>query len=143
MDDVLSFKQMVIWDKGKIGMGWHYRRSYETVLVASKGKGKARWYDESHRIENVIRPGDYGIRKIIPRADQHPTEKPSALAAHFIRLHTQPGDVVLDPFMGSGTTGLAAAELGRSFIGIEKDPRYFTLAKRRLKGASPAVGAAA
>ena len=78
LDEVLSFKQMIVWDKGPMGMGWHYRRSYETVLVAQKGKGKTRWYDDTHRIENIIRPGDHGIRKIIPKADDHPTPKPVA-----------------------------------------------------------------
>ena len=124
---------MVVWDKGKMGMGWHYRRSYETVLVAQKGKGKTRWFDTSHRIENIIRPGDYGIRKIIPGRRDHPTPKPVALAAHFIKLHTKRGDTVLDPFMGGGSTALACAELGRKFIGIELAKRWCKLAVRRLE----------
>jgi site-specific DNA-methyltransferase (adenine-specific) len=135
MDEALRFKQMVVWDKGGIGMGWHYRRSTECVLVAQKGKGRCNWFDTSRRVENIIRPGDYGIKKIIPRADQHPTEKPVALAAHFIRLHSKPGDLVLDPFMGSGTTGVACLETGRNFIGIELDPVYFRMAKKRLAAA--------
>ena len=102
-----------------MGMGWHYRRSYETVLVAMKPGGPCKWYDETGRVENIIRPGYHGIRKIIPRSDEHPTPKPIELASHFIQLHTQPGDVVLDPFAGGGTTGVAAAALGRKFIGIE------------------------
>ncbi|NMA26112.1 MAG: site-specific DNA-methyltransferase, partial [Clostridiales bacterium] len=76
--------------------------------------------------------GDYGIRKIIPSKDQHPTQKPVELAAHFIRLHTRPGDTVLDPFMGSGTTGVAAVKLGRNFIGIEIDKGYFEIAQKRI-----------
>ncbi len=132
LDEVLDFKQMVVWDKGPMGMGWHYRRSYETVLVAQKPGAKCAWYDDSKRIENIIRPGAYGIRKIIPRADQHPTQKPVELAAHFIKLHTRPGDTVLDPFMGSGTTGVACAQTGRNFIGIEIDAGYFAIAQRRI-----------
>ncbi len=128
----LEFKQMVVWDKGPMGMGWHYRRSYETVLVAQKKGAKCAWYDDSHRVENIIRPGDYGIRKIIPSASDHPTLKPVELAAHFIRLHTQPGDVVLDPFMGSGTTGVACVRTGRNFIGIEIDPTYYAIAEKRI-----------
>jgi site-specific DNA-methyltransferase (adenine-specific) len=135
LDEVLDFKQMVVWDKGPMGMGWHYRRSYETVLVAQKPGAACAWYDDSKRIENILRPGDYGIRKIIPRADQHPTQKPVELAAHFIRLHTQPGDLVLDPFMGAGSFGVAAVQLGRDFIGIEIDPGYFAIAERRIAGA--------
>lgn len=128
----LAFKQMVVWDKGPMGMGWHYRRSYETILVAQRQGAKCAWFDDSHRIENIIRPGDYGIRKIIPSKDQHPTQKPVELAAHFIRLHTRPGDTVLDPFMGSGTTGVAAVKLGRNFIGIEIDKGYFEIAQKRI-----------
>ena len=135
MDEVLEFKQMIVWDKGPMGMGWHYRRSYETVLVAQKRGGACRWFDNSHRVENIIRPGDYGIKKIIPRRDQHPTQKPVALGAHFISLHTQPGDTVLDPFMGSGTTGVAAVQTGRNFIGIEIEPKYFEIAQARISAA--------
>ena len=133
LDEVFEFKQMVVWDKGPMGMGWHYRRSYETVLVAQVPGAACKWYDESSRVENIIRPGDYGVRKIIPASNQHPTEKTWQLAAHFIRLHSQPGDVVLDPFMGSGTTGVAARKLGRSFIGIEIDEHWFNVAKARIE----------
>jgi DNA modification methylase len=132
MDEVLEFKQMVVWDKGPMGMGWHYRRSYETVLVAMKPGGACKWYDETNQIENIIRPGYKGISKVIPSAEQHPTTKPVNLAAHFIQLHTQPGDVVLDPFMGSGTTGLAAVKLGREFIGIELDETWFDMASAQI-----------
>lgn len=133
LDEHLDFKQMVVWDKGPMGMGWHYRRSYETVLVAQKPGARCKWHDDSHRIENIIRPGAYGIKKIIPTADDHPTPKPVELMRLFIRLHTQPGEVVLDPFMGRGTTGVAAAQEGRRFIGVEIDPEHFAHAKRRLK----------
>ena len=117
-----------------MGMGWHYRRSYETVLVAEKSGG-SRWYDESGRVENIIRPGQYGIRKIIPQADDHPTPKPPELAAHFIRLHTQDGDTVIDPFMGRGWVGIAAIPMGRKFIGIEIDEEHFTRACERITNA--------
>ena len=130
LDEVLNFKQMVVWDKGPMGMGWHYRRSYETVLVAHKGKG--RWFDESNAVENVIRPGCLGISKIIPSADDHPTPKPWQLPAHFIRLHTLPGEVVLDPFMGGGSTAEAAKMTGRRFIGIVLEEKYCEIAALRL-----------
>lgn len=135
MNEVLTFKQMIVWDKGPMGMGWHYRRSYETVLVAERKGGKSRWYDDSHRVENIIRPGAYGIKKIIPRKDQHPTEKPERLPAHFISLHTLPGHTVLDPFMGAGTTGAAAVTMGRAFVGIELDRQFFESACQRIEAA--------
>ena len=133
MDKALAFDQMVIWDKGKIGMGWRYRRSYETVLVGHRKGGKLRWFDDSHKIENVIRPGDYGIRKIIPQKDDHPTPKPVELARHFIRLHTKRGDLVVDPFMGGGSTAEAALLEGRRFLGIELDPQFFNMTLNRLR----------
>jgi len=132
MDDVLEFKQMIVWDKGPMGMGWHYRRSYETILVAVKPGAAHRWYDDTKKVENVIRPGAYGIRKIIPNANEHPTMKPPELAEHFIKLHTQPGDLVLDPLMGSGTTGVACVRTGRRFIGIEISEDYFKMAQKRI-----------
>ncbi len=133
MDEVLSFKQMVVWDKGPMGMGWHYRRSYETVLVAQRDDGKCNWYDDSDRIENIIRPGDYGIKKIIPSAHQHPTEKPYQLPMHFIKLHSKPGDLVLDPFMGAGSTLFAARMLGRKIIGIEIEKSWCDYTIERLR----------
>jgi DNA modification methylase len=132
MDEVFDFKQMVIWDKGPMGMGWHYRRSYETILVGQAPGAACKWYDESNRIENIIRPGYKGIRKIIPRSGQHPTEKPTELAAHFISLHSERGDRVLDPFMGSGSTLRAAKESGRKAVGIEIEEKYCEIAAERL-----------
>ena len=133
MDEHLDFKQMVVWDKGPIGMGWHYRRSYETVLVGQKGGAACKWFDTSNRVENIIRPGRYGIRKLIPSKDEHPTPKPPELARHFIRLHSAFGDTILDPFMGACSTGVAAHAEGRRFIGCELDPHWFDVACRRLE----------
>ena len=135
MDEVFDFKQMVVWDKGPMGMGWHYRRSYEVVLVGQKPGGKCEWHADSDDIENIIRPGQYGIRKIIPSSDDHPTPKPPALAAHFARLHTKPGAIVLDPFMGAGWVGAAVIPMGRKFIGIEIERKYFDIACERIDNA--------
>ena len=135
MDEHLDFKQMVVWDKGKMGMGWHYRRSYETVLVGMKPGDACKWYDDSKKIENIIRPGDYGIKKIIPREHDHPTPKPAALAEHFVRLHSTGYDVVLDPFMGHGWVGDPSVRLGRRVIGIEIDERYCEIAAKRIQAA--------
>jgi DNA modification methylase len=135
MDEVFDFKQMIVWDKGPMGMGWHYRRSYETVLVAQKRGGACKWYDQTDRVENVIRPSQYGIRKIIPQIDDHPTPKPPELAAHFARLHSLGGETVLDPFMGHGWVGVAVLPMGRRFIGIEIDPAHFEQACIRVENA--------
>jgi DNA modification methylase len=135
MDELLGFKQMIVWDKGPIGMGWHYRRSYETVLVGMKPGAACRWYDDTDRVENIIRPGTLDIRKILPSKDDHPTPKHWRIAAHFMALHTKPGDLVLDPFMGGGSAIEAAIKTGRKAIGIEIEERYFDIACRRIEAA--------
>ena len=128
LDEAIGFKQMIVWDKGPMGMGWHYRRSYETVLVGGKPGAACRWFDETNRVENIIRR----IPKVIPQATDHPTPKPVALAAHFIFLHTQRGHLVLDPFAGAGSTLEAAKLLGRRAIGVELDEKFCEMAAKRL-----------
>ncbi|MBQ4199962.1 MAG: site-specific DNA-methyltransferase [Kiritimatiellae bacterium] len=67
----------------------------------------------------------------------HPTVKPLALMRYLVRLVTRKGGIVLDPFMGSGTTGVAAIQEGMQFIGIERDPHYYEIATRRISAAKP------
>jgi len=103
-------------------------RGFECCVSAWCGRGHRSWNGGGKRgvfIHNVngARPGG------------HPTEKPVALMADLILLYTQPGDVVLDPFMGSGTTGVACLKTGRRFIGIERDPKWFDVAEKRLRRA--------
>ena len=69
----------------------------------------------------------------------HPTQKPVELCQWLIRTYTNPGDTVLDNCMGSGSTGVACITTGRSFIGIELDPKYFQIAERRLQGSMESV----
>ena len=135
IDEAIGFKMMVVWDKGKMGMGHHYRRSYETILVAQKKGGATKWYAESKDIENIIRPNDYGIAKIIPAFDQHPTEKCVELSSHFIKLHTLENDIVLDCFAGSGSTLQAAKQLNRRFIGFDIDLKWAIKAQQRADAA--------
>lgn len=66
---------------------------------------------------------------------RHPTEKPVPLMASLLGVSSERGDLILDPFMGSGTTGVAAIQLGRKFIGIERDERYFEIACKRIEQA--------
>ena len=63
----------------------------------------------------------------------HPTEKPENLLQRIILIGSKEGDTVLDPFMGSGTTGVVSKQLGRNFIGIEIDQSYFEMATRRIE----------
>lgn len=126
LDEAVGFKQAVVWDKGGLGMGWHYRRNYELVLVAEKPGAPGRWYG-GHSVGNVIR-----INGIKPREWDHPTPKPVGLAERFIDWHSQPGDLVLDPFVGGGSTAVAAARGGRRFIGIDVEERWLELTAKRL-----------
>ena len=72
--------------------------------------------------------------KNIPRV--HPTQKPIAVMAWALQETTEPTNTILDPYMGSGTTGVACVNLGRHFIGIEIDPKYFDTACRRIEAAT-------
>lgn len=67
--------------------------------------------------------------------NNHPTVKPQALMEYLVTMVTREGAVVLDPFMGSGSTGVACSTLGREFVGIELDPAYYDIAKRRIEAA--------
>lgn len=69
----------------------------------------------------------------------HPTQKPVKLLEYLINTYTQPGDVVLDNCMGSGSTGAAAVNTGRRFVGIEKDNKYFKVAEQRINDAAFSV----
>jgi len=66
---------------------------------------------------------------------EHPTQKPLRLIERYVRIGCPPDGTVLDPFMGSGTTGVACVQTGRNFIGIEIDPTYFAIAEKRIKEA--------
>jgi modification methylase len=74
-------------------------------------------------------------------AKAHPTQKPEALLYRVLLATTRPGDVVLDPFFGTGTTGAVAKKLGRRFIGIEKEAAYIAVARQRIDAVRPATGA--
>jgi site-specific DNA-methyltransferase (adenine-specific) len=74
------------------------------------------------------------------RAGNHPTQKPVALMEYLIKTYTNEGETVLDFTMGSGTTGVACVNLNRQFIGIEKDDKYYEIAKKRIQEAEDACG---
>jgi DNA modification methylase len=88
-----------------------------------------KWTDQDYRVINGERPE---TAESGPRKNIHPTVKPTDLMRYLCRLVTQPGGVVLDPFMGSGSTGKAAVLEGFRFVGIERDETYFEIAKRRI-----------
>lgn len=124
----LAFFHSVIWDKTARGpgMGWRFRRDHEMVMVSHRRGGKLSWEDSESAVSNIMR-----FRPPISRA--HPNEKPLDLVLQFVRLTTKAGGIVLDPFMGSGTTLRAAKDLGRRAIGIELEERYCEIAARRMQ----------
>ena len=85
---------------------------------------------------NTSKGDGAGIKENKPCANHHPTVKPIKLMQYLIKLITPPGGVVLDPFAGSGSTGVAAISLGFKFIGIEREPEYCEIAKRRIEHVS-------
>jgi len=123
--DGLSFFHAVVWNKRNPGLGWRFRRQYEMVMVSHRVGGRLAWADDALAVRNVqeISP---------PRVRQHPNQKPDDLVSRFIAWTTAGADLVLDPFMGSGTTLVAAKNLGRKAIGIEIEERYCEIAAKRL-----------
>lgn len=104
------------------------RRERNAGLEGMEAKA-AEW---DHWVASGTNPG--GISA--PRTNHHPTVKPVALMQWLVRLVAREGDLVLDPFLGSGTTGAACAEEGRDFIGIEKEAEYVEIARRRIEAAA-------
>lgn len=120
------FWKPIVWDKVAIGMGYHYRSRYELVLFFEKGRRKL----------NDLSVPDIVTARRVHRG--YPTEKPVALSEVLIGQSTQPDELVVDPFMGSGSTGVAALGLGRRFAGNDLSPGAVELARGRLEEAARA-----
>jgi len=103
---------------------------FETKMMGMSGGAQSvgEGYDKGQ---------DIGLNKVIARKNTHPTVKPVELMRYLVRLVTPKGGVVLDPFMGSGSTGMGAREEDFSFIGIEKESEYYEIAKARIKNVKP------
>ena len=122
--------QRLVWDKQHWGMGdlRHYGSQTEDVLVVYKG-APAMFAGGAGRRGNLLSFN----KMFLPEGQvDHPTQKPVALMAQFINDSTRPGNLILDPFMGSGTTGVACVQTGRRFIGVELDERYADIARARI-----------
>jgi site-specific DNA-methyltransferase (adenine-specific) len=98
---------------------------HEMMVAVWCGKGHSHWNGGG-------RPGTFTYPKNSGGKHEHPTQKPLPLMRQLVALFTDQGQTVLDPFMGSGTTGLAALAEGRSFVGIEVNPKYYEIALQRL-----------
>ena len=104
----------------------------ESLVCAWARPGRSHWNAGGKRGIYIYRVRD-GHERL------HPTPPPVSLLKELLRDFTRPGDVILDPFMGSGSTGIACLDTGRRFVGIEQDPHTFTIARRRLGTAEPLV----
>ena len=125
-----SARACVVWDKGPaFGMGdlsIPWKPSFELAYICGEG-----WSGE--RGEGILRGSVVVSWESAGRV--HPHQKPAWLAEHFIR-RLPSAEVVLDPFMGSGSFGVGAIRLGRRFVGIEIDPAHFTTSCRRIEEAT-------
>jgi modification methylase len=133
--------------------GTRFTNAHETLIWATKARGARRYafnYDAMKMANDDIQmrsdwnlPLCTGEERIKDEtgAKAHPTQKPEALLHRVILASTQPGDVILDPFFGVGTTGAVARRLGRRFIGIEREARYAALAETRIAKVAPATAA--
>ncbi|MFC3078887.1 site-specific DNA-methyltransferase [Phenylobacterium terrae] len=129
--------------------GTRFTNAHETLIWAAKGKGARRYtfnYDAMKMANDELQmrsdwtlPLCTGEERLKDETGSkaHPTQKPEALLHRVILASTKPGDVILDPFFGTGTTGAAAKKLGRRFIGLERDPAYVELAKTRIARVTP------
>lgn len=102
---------------------------YESLVFVWCGRGGSRWHGGGRHgvFTHTVDSGGLAHKRA-----GHPTEKPVPLMTELVSLFTDPGDLVLDPYAGSGTTGVACMRLGRRFAGAERDDRYHALAKERL-----------
>ena len=128
----MKYKRACVWVKPDATPqlnGQGPAQGAENFIVAWAGSGFARWNAGGKR-------GVYTYcTNNSERHGEHPTEKPRKLMAEILADFTNPGQTILDPFMGSGTTGVAAVQMGRDFIGVEKEERYFDIACKRIEQA--------
>lgn len=118
-----KFWKPLVWDKRAIGMGYHYRARYEFILFFEKGKRRLHDLGVADVLEAKRIRGGY------------PTEKPVEVSEILVQQSSSAGEVVLDPFMGSGSAGVAALRQGRRFAGNDIAEEAVGLARERLLGA--------
>jgi modification methylase len=142
----------VIWRKANPMpnfRGTRFTNAHETLIWAARSQKSRVTFnyealkagnDDTQMRSDWLFPLCTGAERLRDEADEklHPTQKPEALLYRILMATTKPGDVVLDPFFGTGTTGAVARRLGRHFIGIERDSRYAAGALKRLAAIRPA-----
>ncbi len=133
--------------------GRRFQNAHETMIWASRdrdAKGYTFNYEAMKAANDDVQMRSDWLFPICTGAERlkddngnkvHPTQKPEALLARVMMASTKPGDVVLDPFFGSGTTGAVAKRLGRHFVGIEREQAYIDAANERIAAIRPLDGA--
>jgi len=125
------FWKPLVWDKQTIGMGYHYRARYEFILFFEKGK---------RRLSDLGVADVIAARRII---GGYPAEKPVSVSEVLVTQSSRPGELIADPFMGSGSIGVAALKNGRRFKGTDVNPEAIRITGDRLAavaGSLPAAG---
>lgn len=138
--DKVGFKliNIIIWkkvDPPPLIYKNKFKFSYEFIIWADKGHGHVFNYNEMFKIGNEEMQDVWllpAVQMYEKKYGYHPTQKPECLLERFIKAMSNKSHVILDPFMGSGTTGFVAKKLSRKFIGIEKVFKYFKIAKDRI-----------
>lgn len=125
----------LVWNKGRIGMGSPWRHAHEFILHARRSE--AKWRGSGGETDVLA------FAPTPPAQRFHPVDKPTALLAKLIAVSTDEGDLVLDPFMGGGSTLDAAKASNRKAIGIEIEERYCEIAAKRLEQEVLGLGGAA
>lgn len=123
------FIKCLIWDKCNKIMGRFYMSQFEYIMFFRKGKGiqiNNCGTSDILKIPNIKTKGE-------DKKNLHDTEKPVELMKILVENSSRPNDIILDPFMGIGTTGIACCQCERDFIGIEIDKKYFSIAKQRIE----------
>jgi site-specific DNA-methyltransferase (adenine-specific) len=118
--EVFDVKNLIVWDKVNLGMGHYFRRRHETVVFATKGHRKLSRRDL---------PDVWAIKRI--HRAPYPTQKPVALFDAMLAGSIEPGFVVCDPFVGSGSAAIAALRRGCSFVGADIAPNAVQVARKR------------
>lgn len=139
MDDI-GYKviNIIIWhklDPPPLIYKNKFRFSYEFVIWAKKGYKHYFNYNEMYKTNNKEMQDVWNMPSVSineKKFGKHPTQKPECLLERIIKASTKEGEVVLDPFMGSGTTCVVAKRFNRNFIGIEKNQNYFNIAEKRI-----------
>lgn len=134
-----KIQNIIIWhklDPPPLIYKTRFKYSYEFIIWGSKGKAKTFNYNEMFSVNNQEMHDVWDIAAVQmseKKFGYHPTQKPEALLERIIIATSKQGDLVLDPFMGSGTTCYVAKKLKRRIIGIEKDRKFYEIAMARIK----------